>query len=130
MIPPPMAANIPSLRLATRHTGPPSREAMITAPITGRGSIPFSSSLDLVFFNFSCPGAEFCLFDLTLDPILLLLSLDSLGASCNALDGLLVRGGEESLLAGGGESKFGDFGDFGPSEGLLLPVSRDDCGVR
>ena len=70
--------------------------------------------------------------DLTFDPILLLVSLDSLCASCtsiDALDALLLCMGGDSRLAGGGESRFGD---LGPSEDILLPVSAscDDCGVR
>ena len=117
MIPPPIAAKSPSLILATRHTGPPSREAMMTAPITGRGSIPFSSSLDLPFFSFSCTGTEYCLLDLTLAPILVLASLDRANSSGERLECLLVwKGGDDD--GGGGESKLGDLGQ---TDDLLSP---------
>ena len=56
MMPPPIAANIPSLRLAMRQTGPPNTEAMNTAHTTGIASIPpsssSSSSSDFFFFFF------------------------------------------------------------------------------
>ena len=67
--------------------------------------------------------------DLTFDPILLLVSLESLCSSCasrDASDALLLCMGDVGCLAGG-DSRFGD---LGPREDLLLPVSSDDCGVR
>ena len=88
---------------------------MITAPITGRGSMPFSSSLDLLFFSFSCTGTEYCLLDLTLAPILVLVSLDRANSSGERLEGLLVCVGDED---GGGDRRLGDLGQ---TEGLLGP---------
>ena len=57
MMPPPMAAKRPSLRLATRHTGPPRMEAIVTAQNIGITSIfdsllIFSSSTTTCFFFF------------------------------------------------------------------------------
>ena len=62
MIPPPIAANIPSLRLAIRQTGPPNTEAMNTAQTIGIGSMwdssssSSSSSFFFFFFFFLTPS--------------------------------------------------------------------------
>ena len=113
-----MAANSPSLRLATRQTGPPSKDAMKTAPMTGNGSIPFSSSLDFDFFIFSCTGTAELLLVLTFAPILLLDSRDNFCGS-GQLDNL------RSLL-GVGDRRCGD---FRPMEDLGLSSGGEDCLV-
>ena len=71
MMPPPIAAKRPSLRLATRHTGPPRMEAIVTAQNIGITSIFDSSSISssstttcffflffLFFLTGSSPGPE------------------------------------------------------------------------
>ena len=59
MMPPPIAANIPSLSPAISTTGPPNTDPISTPPKTGMGSIPPSSfPLSSSFFTFFFLGFD------------------------------------------------------------------------